>query len=58
MSTLYILIALTFSNGDMQQYEVTGNLWEGKENCLAEYKQLSKQQTNNTKYVCMLVNNE
>ena len=41
MSTLYILLALTFSNGNMQQHEVTGNLWKGKEACLVEYKQMS-----------------
>ena len=58
MNTLYILIALTFSNGNMYQYEVTGNLWKGKEDCLLEYKQMSKQQTNNTKFVCMLVTNK
>ena len=58
MSTLYILIALTFSNGNMYEHEVTGNLWKGKEYCLVEYKRLSKQQTNNTKYVCIPVNNE
>ena len=58
MNTLYILLALTFSNGNMQQHEVSGKLWKGKEDCLVEYKQLSKQQTNNTKFVCMPVNNE
>ena len=58
MNTLYILLALTFSNGNMQQYEVTGNLWKGKEDCLVEYKQMSKHQTNSTKFVCIPVNNE
>ena len=58
MNTLYILLALTFSNGNMQQHEVSGKLWKGKEDCLLEYKQMSKRQTNNTKFVCMLVNNE
>lgn len=57
MSTLYILIALTFSNGNIQQHEVTGNLWKGNDDCLVEYKQLSKQQTNNTKFVCMPIDN-
>ena len=58
MNTLYILLALTFSNGNMQQYEVSGKLWKGKEDCLVEHKQLSKHQTNNTKFVCMLVTNK
>ena len=58
MNTPYILIALTLSNGNMQQHEVTGNLWKGKEDCLVEYKQMSKQQTNNTKFVCMPINND
>ena len=58
MSMLYILLALTLSNGNMQQYEVTRNLWKCKDDCLVEYKRLSKQQTNNTKYVCIPVNNE
>ena len=42
MNTLYILLALTFSNGNMYEHEVTSNLWKGKEDCLVEYKQMSK----------------
>ena len=58
MNTLYILIALTFSNGNMYEQEVTGNLWKGEDVCLLEYEKLSKYQTNNTKFVCMPVNND
>ena len=58
MNTLYILLALTFSNGNMHQHEVTGKLWKGKGDCLVEYKKMSKHQTNNTKYVCMPVNTD
>ena len=58
MNTLYILLALTLSNGNMYEHEVTGSLWKGKVDCLIEYKRLSKHQTNNTKFVCMPVNND
>ena len=33
--------------------EVTGNIWKSYEDCMQEYKKLSKQQSNNTKFVCM-----
>ena len=53
MNALFILIALTFSNGQMYDQEVTGQVWESYEDCIAEYKHYSKSQNSNTKFVCM-----
>ena len=58
MNTLYILIALTFGNGQMYDDQVTGNVWNSYEDCIAEYKKLSKHQSNDTKFVCMSYNGE
>ena len=53
MNTLFILIALTFSNGNMYDAEVTGNIWKSYDDCMVEYNKLSKHQSNGTKFVCM-----
>lgn len=53
MNTLFILIALTFSNGQMYDDQVTGNVWKSYDDCMVEYKKLSKHQSNGTKFVCM-----
>ena len=53
MSTLFILIALTFSNGQMYDNQVTGNIWKSYDDCMVEYKQLRKHESNGTKFVCM-----
>lgn len=54
MNTLFILIALTFSNGHMYDQEVTGNVWKSQEDCMQEYKKLKKHESNGTKFVCMV----
>jgi hypothetical protein len=53
MNTLFILIALTFNSGKMYDHQVTGQVWASYEDCLVEYKKLSKHQSNTTKFVCM-----
>ena len=53
MNSLFILIALTFSNGHMYDEQVTGNIWKSYDDCMAEYKRLSKHESNGTKFVCM-----
>lgn len=58
VNTLFILIALTFSNGQMYDYQVTGNIWKSSYDCMVEYKKLSKHQSNNTKFVCMAYDGE
>lgn len=58
MNTLYILIALTFSNGHMYDDQVTGEVWKSFDDCMVEYKKLSKHQSNNTKFVCMVYDNK
>ena len=58
MNSLFILIALTFSNGQMYDDQVTGNVWGSYEDCITEYKQLSKHQSSNTKFVCMTYEGE
>lgn len=58
MNSLFILIALTFSNGQMYDHELTGQVWKSYDDCIAEYKHYSKHQSNNTKFVCMSYNGE
>ena len=58
MNTLFILIALTFSNGQMYDDQATGNVWKSYEDCITEYNKLSKHQSNSTKFVCMSYNGE
>ena len=58
MNGLFILIALTFGNGQMYDMEVTGNVWKSYEDCMQEYKKLSKHQSNDTKFVCMNYNTD
>ena len=58
MNTLYILIALTFSNGNMYDEQVTGQVWSSYGDCITEYKILSKHQSNKTKFVCMTYEGE
>ena len=53
MNTLFILIALTFSNGQMYDNQVTGNIWKSYDDCMVEYKKLRKHESNGTKFVCM-----
>ena len=53
MNALFILIALTFSNGKMYDNQVTGNIWKSYDDCMVEYKRLSKHESNGTKFVCM-----
>lgn len=58
MNGLFILIALTFGNGQMYDDQVTGNVWKSYDDCITEYKQLSKHQSDNTKFVCMAYDGE
>ena len=58
MNGLFILIALTFGNGQMYDNQVTGNIWKSYDDCTQEYKKLSKHQSNNTKFVCMAYDGE
>lgn len=58
MNTLFILIALTFSNGHMYYDQVTGQVWKSFDDCMVEYKKLHKYQSNDTKFVCMVYNNK
>ena len=58
MTGLFILIALTFSNGQMYDDQVTGNVWKSYDDCVQEYKKLSKQESNDTKFVCMSYNQD
>ena len=58
MNSLFILIALTFSNGNMYDSQVSGQVWSSYEDCITEYKTLSKHQSNTTKFVCMTYEGE